>query len=125
MKPSTILVSTGRDPRHHAGAVNVPPYRASTISAPDLASWEASRQRRFEHHAVVYGRFGTPSCQAFEDAVAAIEGSDRAIAVSSGMAACAAAILATVRTGDHMLIPDNVYQPVRIFAGGMLKDLGV
>ncbi|MCW5772956.1 MAG: PLP-dependent transferase, partial [Rhodospirillaceae bacterium] len=125
MKPSTKLVSAGRDPRNHAGAVNVPPYRASTIAAADLATWEASRQRRFEKHAVVYGRFGTPSTQAFEDAVAEIEGADRVVAVSSGMAACAAAILSSVKTGDHILVPDNVYQPVRGLAGGLLKDFGV
>lgn len=125
MKPSTKLVSAGRDPRRHAGAVNVPPYRASTIAAADLASWEEARQRRFEKHAVVYGRFGTPSTQAFEDTVAEIEGADRVVAVSSGMAACAAAILSSVKTGDHILLPDNVYQPVRGLAGGLLADFGV
>jgi cysteine-S-conjugate beta-lyase len=125
MKPSTTLVSSGRHPKRHSGAVNVPAFRASTITAPDLASWEASRSRRFEKDAVVYGRFGTPSSQALEDAVAAIEGGDRVVPVSSGMAACATAILAFVKTGDHVLLPDNVYQPVRLLAGGLLKDFGV
>lgn len=125
MKPSTTLVSSGRHPKRHSGAVNVPAFRASTITAPDLASWEASRSRRFEKDAVVYGRFGTPSSQALEDAVAAIEGGDRVVPLSSGMAACATAILAFVKTGDHVLLPDNVYQPVRLLAGGLLKDFGV
>ncbi len=125
MKPSTTLVSAGRNPRRHSGAVNVPAFRASTITAPDLATWEASRQRRFDKDAVVYGRFGTPSSQALEDAVAAIEGADRVVPVSSGMAACASAILALVKTGDHVLIPDNVYQPVRAFASGFLAPFGV
>lgn len=125
MKPSTTLVSAGRNPRRHAGAVNVPAFRASTITAPDLATWEASRTRRFEKDAVVYGRWGTPASQALEDAVAAIEGADRAVSVSSGMAACASAILSVVKTGDHLLLPDNVYQPVRGFANGFLKEFGV
>ncbi len=125
MKPSTILISAGRDPEGHAGAVNVPPYRASTITAPTLAAWEASRLKRFEKGAVVYGRYGTPSSQAFEDTVAAIEGGDRCVAVSSGMGACAAAILAVVKSGDHVLLPDSVYQPVRNFAGGFLKPMGI
>src|SRR5262249_15454128 len=125
MKPPTILVSAGRDPRRHSGAVNVPAFRASTITQPDLAAWEASRLRRFEKDAVVYGRFGTPSSQALEELVAAIEGADRAVPVSSGMAACASAILAFVKAGDHVLVPDNVYQPVRIFASGFLKEFGV
>lgn len=125
MKPSTTLVSAGRNPRRHSGAVNVPAFRASTITAPDLATWEASRNRRFEKDAVVYGRWGTPASQALEEAVAAIEGADRAVSVSSGMAACASAILSVVKTGDHLLLPDNVYQPVRGFANGFLKEFGV
>jgi cystathionine beta-lyase len=125
MKPSTTLVSAGRNPRRHSGAVDVPAFRASTITAPDLAAWEASRQRRFEKDAVVYGRWGTPGSQALEEAVAAIEGADRAVSLSSGMAACASAILSLVKTGDHLLVPDNVYQPVRGFATGFLKDFGV
>ena len=125
MKPETQLVSTGRSPDRHAGAVNVPPYRASTIAAPNLAAWEKSRQIRFEKGAVVYGRFGTPATQALEETVAAIEGADRAVAVSSGMAACAAAILSCVKAGDHILLPDNVYMPVRGLANGLLKDFGV
>jgi cystathionine beta-lyase len=125
MKPSTTLVSAGRDPEHSAGAVNVPAYRASTITAPDFATWEAMRLRRYDKEAVVYGRFGTPTSHAFEEAVAAIEGADRVVALSSGMAACATAILSAVKTGDHVLIPDNVYQPVRVLAGGLLKDFGI
>ena len=125
MKRTTSLVSAGRNPRRHSGAVNVPAFRASTITAPDLASWEESRKHRFDKDAVVYGRFGTPSTQALEDAVAAIEGADRVVPVSSGMAACACSILSVVKTGDHLLLPDNVYQPVRLFAGGFLKDFGV
>jgi cystathionine beta-lyase len=125
MKTWTKLVSAGRHPERSAGAVNVPSYRASTITAPDYASWEALRHRRFEKDAVVYGRFGTPGSQALEEAVAAIEGADRVVPVSSGMAACAIAILSTVRAGDHLLLPDNVYQPVRVLAGGLLKDFAV
>ncbi|MGH7005846.1 MAG: cystathionine beta-lyase, partial [Alphaproteobacteria bacterium] len=123
--PETLLVGAGRDARRHRGAVNVPPYRASTITMPDYAAFEVARQERFERDTVVYGRFGTPSSHALEDAVAAIEGADRVVALSSGMAACATAILSTVKAGDHVLLPDNVYQPVRLFAGGFLSRFGV
>lgn len=124
-KPETLLVSAGRDPRRNRGAVNVPPYRASTIVHPDYESFEAARHKRFEKDTIVYGRFGTPATQAFEEAVAALEGGDRCVAVSSGMAACITSILAVVKGGDHVLLPDNVYQPVRLFAGGFLSRFGV
>ncbi len=118
----TVLVSAGRDAAAHAGAVNVPPYRVSTVTQPSLAAFEESRRHRFDQ--VVYGRFGTPSTFALEETVAAIEGAERTVAVSSGMAACAAGILACVKAGDHMLIPDSVYLPVRHFAG-FLAGFGV
>jgi cystathionine beta-lyase len=119
----TLLVSAGRHPEAFAGAVNVPPIRASTIAQPNYAAFEAARQNRFDK--VVYGRFGTPASFAFEEAIAAIEGADRAVAVSSGLAACTAAIMACVKAGDHILLPDSVYQPVRMLCLKMLNPFGV
>lgn len=123
MKTETKIVSAGRHPEKHFGAVNTPVYRASTITRPTMAAWKDVRARMFDD--VVYGRFGTPTSQAFEETVAALEGADRAVAVSSGMAACAAAILSVVKAGDHMLITDSAYQPVRKFANNFLKPFGV
>jgi len=119
----TIVTTAGRSPRDHFGAVNTPVYHASTITYPTLAEWEASRARRYDQ--VVYGRLGTPTTFAFERAMAALEGADRCVAVSSGMAACAATILACVKSGDHLLLPDTVYFPVRSLAQSMLKSFGV
>jgi cystathionine beta-lyase len=125
MKRDTILVAAGRHPEDQFGAVNPPVYHASTITRPTLDEWERSRNQRFDKGKYVYGRFGTPTTGAFEEAVAALEGADRAVAVSSGMAACAAAILACVRGGDHMLVTDSVYFPVRNFCDSFLAPFGV
>ena len=123
MKTETTIVSAGRHPERHFGAVNPPVFHASTITRQSLAEWKEVRNRLFDD--VVYGRFGTPTSMAFEEAVAALEGADRAVAVSSGMAACAAAILSVVKGGDHMLVSDSAYQPVRRFAEAFLKPFGV
>ena len=123
MKTETRVVSAGRHPEQHFGAVNPPVYHASTIVRRSMAEWREVRTRIFDD--VVYGRFGTPTTKAFEEAVAALEGADRAVAVSSGMAACAAAILSVVTGGDHMLVTDSAYQPVRKLAENFLKPFGV
>lgn len=123
MKTDTKIVSAGRHPEDHFGAVNTPAYRASTITRPTMAEWDKARTRVFDD--IVYGRFGTPTTKAFEEACAALEGADRAVATSSGMAACAAAILSAVKGGDHMLITDSTYFPVRKFADNFLKPFGV
>jgi cystathionine beta-lyase len=43
----------------------------------------------------------------------------------SGLAAISAALLATARAGDHVLIPDSVYRPTRNFCNGVFKRFGV
>jgi cysteine-S-conjugate beta-lyase len=122
-KPDTLLTHAGRTPDAHHGAVNPPVYHASTILHPTVAALEAAQRNRYNQ--VTYGRFGTPTTHAFEEAVAAVEGGHRAIAFCSGAAACFAAILAALKAGDHVLVPDNVYGPVRGFCNNFLQRFGV
>ena len=85
MKRDTVLVTAGRDPEANHGVVNPPVYHASTILFPTLAALEAGERAR--HDTVFYGRYGTPTTFALEQAVAAAEGGYRSVAVASGKAA--------------------------------------
>jgi cysteine-S-conjugate beta-lyase len=122
-KPDTLLTHAGRAPEKQAGVVNPPVYHASTILWPSVAAHEAGQRDRYNQ--VTYGRIGTPTTMAFEEAVAAVAGGYRAVAFGSGAAACYAGLLAFVKAGDHVLIPDSVYGPVRVFARGLLERFGV
>ncbi|HEX4194549.1 MAG TPA: cystathionine beta-lyase [Stellaceae bacterium] len=122
-KPDTLLTHAGRAPEKNFGVVNPPVYHASTILFPTVADYEASGRNRYNQ--ITYGRHGTPTSRAFEEALAAIEGGHRAVAFCSGVAACYASILAFVKTGDHILVVDSVYGPVRAFCTGFLKRFGV
>jgi cysteine-S-conjugate beta-lyase len=122
-KLDTLLAHAGRDPEKNFGVVNPPIYRASTILSPTVAAYEAAGRNRYNQ--VTYGRHGTPTTFAFEEAVALIEGGHRAVAFCSGAAACFASILAFVKAGDHLLMVDSVYGPVRNFCTGFLKRFGV
>jgi O-succinylhomoserine sulfhydrylase len=51
----------------------------------------------------VYARYGNPTVRAFEDRIAAIEGTEDAFATASGMAAVFGALAATLRAGDHVV----------------------
>lgn len=119
----TLLTHAGRDPARQSGLVNPPVTRGSTVLFPTLDALEASDRAPFE--GVNYGRIGTPTVQAFETAVAALEGGHRAVAFSSGVAAITTALLAFVRAGDHLLVSDSVYGPTRRFCARTLADLGV
>jgi cystathionine beta-lyase len=124
-KIDTILTHAGSDPAANFGIINPPVYRASTVLHPTMRSLEDRQKDRFARGAVTYGRHGTPTNFAFEDAVAEAEGGFRAVALPSGCAAITAAILAFVRAGDHVLIADHVYGPTRSLANGFLKRFGV
>lgn len=123
LRRDTILTAAGRDPAANHGIVNPPVYHASTILFPTLADLERAEKGQFT--GPVYGRHGTPTTFALEEAVAALEGSDQAVILPSGMAAIAAVLFSFVSTGDHVLVTDNAYGPARRFCNQMLKRLGV
>jgi cystathionine beta-lyase len=118
-KKDTIVTSAGRESVTHAGAVNTPVYRASTILYPDVATLDA--------HAMpfTYGRRGNPTVRSLEEAVNALEGATRTMFVGSGLNAVAMAILAACSAGDHLLMVDSAYVPSRSFCDKTLKRLGV
>jgi len=124
-KPDTLLAHAGRDPAANFGVVNPPVYHASTIVHQSVADLEKAQKNRYGVDQVVYGRYGTPTTFALEQAVAALEGGPRAIAFCSGAAACYAALLAFVKAGDHVLVTDSVYGPVRTFCNNFLARFGV
>jgi cystathionine beta-lyase len=121
LKPETRLVVAGRNPEENHGFVNPPVIHASTVLYPNAADLVAHRAR------YQYGRRGTPTSEALEDALRAIEGPDCAgvSLVPSGATAVAVALMSAVSTGDHVLISDSVYRPTRLFADTVLKKFGV
>jgi cystathionine beta-lyase len=122
-KPDTLLVTTGRKPEENFGIVNPPVYHASTILFPSVAAFEAARHP--DYPGLCYGRVGTPTTFALEEAVATLDGGDRAAILSSGLAAITTALMTYVAAGDHLLVTDSVYGPVRRFCVETLARFGV
>jgi cystathionine beta-lyase len=122
MRDATLVTTLGRDPEQNDGIVNPPIQRASTILFPTMDALLAARPGP---GIVNYGRYGTPTTFALEDAVATLEGAGGAVAVGSGKGAIVATLLALLQAGDHVLIADNVYQPTRHTADHLLTRMGV
>ncbi|MGA8968106.1 MAG: cystathionine beta-lyase [Pseudolabrys sp.] len=120
IKPDTRLVTSGRDPEAYYGFVNPPVYHASTLLYPTAEDQVAHRAR------YNYGRRGTPTTEALENALREIDGESCAgvALLPSGLAAIAVALLAAAGSGDHVLVPDSVYRPTRNFCNGVFKRLG-
>lgn len=122
-KDRTILTHAGNDPDANFGVVNPPIYRASTILYPTLRDMRELSQKPYD--TVYYGRYGTPTTFAFEAAVAELEGAERAVALPSGLAACTGALLSFLKSGDHLLMVDSVYEPTRGFCDRQLSRFGI
>jgi len=126
MREETTVVHSGLHPERHHGAVNPPVFHASTILSETVAEFRRRRQNWIlEQPGTYYGRFGTPTIEALQEAIAALEGGHRTVVYPSGLAACAGALLAFLSAGDHLLMSDTVYGPTRNFANGFLKRFGV
>ncbi len=123
MEPDTRLVHAGRDPARHAGTVNPPVYRASTIVYPTLAEFENRHTRRYTSFS--YGLAGTPTTLALAEALAELSGGARTVVTSSGLSAVTQALTAFLRRGDHLLVADSVYAPTREFCATVLARFGV
>lgn len=121
----TLLTHTGGTPEDRHGAVNPPVYRASTILFPTVAEWEASRKHDRRFDVVRYGQLGTPTTFALEEAIAALEGGYRAMLLPSGLAAATTALLALLKSGDHLLMTDSAYSPTRHFCKAILSRYGI
>lgn len=117
----TRLITSGREARFLHGFINPPVTHGSTVLYPTAADIRADRGE-FQ-----YGRQGTPSSKALCDALASLEG-PRCAGVSlvpSGLAAISTALLAALKSGDHLLVSDSAYQPTRRFCNGMLVRYGI
>lgn len=123
----TQLVHLGRDPAANHGIVNPPVYHASTFIFESVEQLLETRRDRasgaFEQF--TYGREGTPTTRALEDAVTRLEGGYRAVVTSCGLGAICASLTAFLSAGDHLLIVDSLYGPVRQFCDEFLIKFGV
>jgi cysteine-S-conjugate beta-lyase len=102
---------------------SVPVARASTVVFPDLKTmrelvWSDDSKWR-------YGLHGTPTTMALAQRLAAIEGGDYALLQPSGLAAISNVYFGLLKSGDHVLIPDNVYGPNRDHADWLAEDFGL
>ena len=118
----TSLVHSGRDRRFAQGAVNIPPYRASTVLFETLEEYN-NWDKQFKSFR--YGRLGSPNSLALEEAYSEITGAYRSIATSSGMSAINIAVSAFLKQGDHALVTQGCYEPAAELFNQYLTKFGI
>ena len=125
-KHMTNLVHLGRESRVPGGRpVNPPLVRLSTVLFDSVAEMQNIRARRGTERVLSYGARGNPTGYALEDLISELEGGDRTRLFPTGLAAITQVFIAYLQPGDHVLLADSVYEPVRLLARQFFDRYGI
>ena len=116
MKSDTRLQHTKVSHRAHQ-TVNPPVEKGSSLLVKTRAELYGT--------GTVYGRMGLGVQRELEAALRTLENGTHAQLTANGLQACALAVASIARSGDHILIADNLYGPNRRFCTRRLSAMGI
>lgn len=118
--PETAAITAGRDV---SGALSPALWASSTWDTTDLDG--THRGATSVHSTGFYSRYGNPTVDAFERAIAELEGAEAALAFGSGMGAVASTVFALCSSGDHIVAQRNMYAGTLGLLDGPCKRMGI
>lgn len=126
--PSTLAIhGRGRVPHAHY-AVSTPIVHTSNYYF-NTADEVEEFMRAKGHGRVIreheYARYGNPTQQETERKLAAIEGAERAVLYSSGMAAVLLVVMTFMKRDGHIIFTGDCYRQTRDFAINFLGKFGI
>ena len=121
---ATALVHAGRKKRYTLGSVNPVVQRASSLVFETLEDKKHATLHRAKGE-LFYGRRGTLTHFALQDAMTELEGGAGCYLYPCGAAAVTNSILSFVKNGDHVLMTGAAYEPTQDFCNVVLKKLGI
>ena len=110
-------------PRSAYGEHSEALYLTSSFVQPDAAT--AARRFAGEEEGYTYTRTANPTVAAFEQRLAAMEGTESAIATSSGMSAILLMCLGLLKAGDHVVCSQSMFGSTMKLIGGEFARFGV
>ena len=119
-QPETTAVTAGRDP---SGSLSPALWASSTWDTTDLDG--THRGARGVHESGFYSRYQNPTVDAFERAIAELEGTESALASASGMGALSTCIFALCSSGDHIVAQRNMYAGTLGLLMGPCQRMGI
>jgi cystathionine gamma-synthase len=127
-KPSTLAIhGMGRLPKAHH-AVSTPIIHTSNYyfdTADEVEEFMRSKGQGMVTREHEYARYGNPTQQETERKLAAIEGAERAVLYSSGMAAVILTIMTFMKPDGHIIFTGDCYRQTRDFAINFLGKFGI
>ncbi|AWB34791.1 cystathionine beta-lyase [Orrella marina] len=114
------------DPESGIAPVSLPAIRTSTVRFRDLDVLDQTMARKNKGEKVVsYGIAGLDTHRALENVINTLEGGSYCVLNPSGLASIHLAFMSVLKSGDHVLVSDNVYGPVRVMHETLLKRLNI
>lgn len=111
---------------HHSLTIPIVQTAVYTFdSCADLLAYTEEKMFWDEIEREEYGRYGNPTNRAVEAKLAALEGADDAILLSSGMTAIASTLLLLLQQGDHLILTDESYYGTLDFCTKLLPRYGI
>ncbi len=133
LKPETLMLSYGFDPKLSEGAVKPPVFLTSTFvfasaeEGRDFFDYVSGRKKppAGTEPGLVYSRFNHPNSEIVEDRLAVYEGAESCVLFSSGMSAISTTILAFARPGDVILHSQPLYGGTETLLARTMADFGI
>jgi cystathionine beta-lyase/cystathionine gamma-synthase len=120
LHPETKAARGASDLKKRNGPLAIPIFQTSTFEVA-----ENEEMVRANHSDHFYTRYGNPTNTAAERSIASLEGVDSALTFASGMGAITTAIMALLRSGDHIVAQREVYGGVSKFLSQWLPKMGI
>lgn len=120
---SFILNHLAEEREGYRGAVTPPIYETSNFAFGSVAAMRAAGQDELAN--AFYTRGNNPTVEILRRKLAALEGTEDALVFGSGAAAMAAAVLACVRAGDHLVCVQKPYAWTRVLVRDWLPRFGI
>ncbi len=126
--PATLAIhGLGKHPKAHY-AVSTPIMHTSNYyfdTAGDVYEFMKAKGEGRVPREHEYGRYGNPTQQECERKLAAIEGAERAVLFSSGMAAVILTLMTYMKPDGHIIFTGDCYRQTRDFATNFLSKFGI
>ena len=120
---STLAIHAGEEEFSPPGAVTTPIYQTSTFAFKNTA--EVIEYQKGDSSKYLYTRYGNPTVTVVEKKMAALEGGEAALVVSSGMAAVSTLALTLASSGDEIISTEPVYGGTFHLFKDALAKLGI
>jgi cystathionine beta-lyase/cystathionine gamma-synthase len=123
MKPSTDLIHRAAAISREATPLTTPIYETTTFvfeNASDVREYNEGRSAKF-----LYSRYANPTVMEVEQKIAALEGAEAALVLSSGQAATTTALMALLSSGDEIVCSSAIYGGTLHLITDLLPKFGI